>query len=462
MHDMTQGSVRGHVLRMTAFMLAGMFFQTLYGLIDIYWVSRLGKEAVAAVAVSSNLMFVTIAISQMIGVGAVALVAHAAGRKEHADVQRLFNQAQCLAVVTGVLFLAAGGASMNLYADKLSSDAVTADLAKIFLSWFIPALSLQFTMVGLGSALRGIGNMKPGMVAQIGSVVLNMVLAPFLIFGWLTGHPLGVAGAALATFLATVAAVVGLVWYLRRSATYLRINWAHWSPDWKLWGRMIGIGLPSGAEFLLMSVLMGVIYAVIRSFGAEAQAGFGIGGRIMQAGFMPAVALSFAVAAVAGQNYGGRQFPRVKETFIEGAKLNVIFMLAFTLLCHVAPAAMMRLFSKDPAVVDVGADYLRIISYNYVAFGLIVVASGIFQGLGNTWPSLAASALRLVFFIPLVVWLSRQPGFTLPQVWWISVATVTLQMALSLLLLRREFGRKLVLAPAPAAAVPPAGAAEIK
>ena len=462
MHDMTQGSVRSHVLRMTAFMLAGMFFQTLYSLIDIYWVSRLGKEAIAAVAVSSNLMFVTIAISQMIGVGAVALVSHAAGRKEHAEVQRLFNQAQCLAVGTGVLFLVAGVASTALYADSLSSDAVTAELAKQFLAWFIPALSLQFAMVGLGSALRGTGNMKPGMLAQIGSVVLNMVLAPFLIFGWLSGHPLGVAGAALATFIATVAAVLGLVLYLRRSATYLRINWAEWKPDWPLWGRMIGIGLPSGAEFLLMSLLMGVIYAVIRPFGAEAQAGFGISGRIMQAGFMPAVCLSFAVAAVAGQNYGGRQFPRVKETFLEGAKLNVAFMLAFTLLCHVAPAAMMRFFSKDPAVVDVGADYLRIISYNYVAFGLIVVASGIFQGLGNTWPSLIASALRLGIFIPLVLWLARQPGFELSQVWWTSVVSVTLQMALSLALLWREFGRKLVLAPDGSAGPSPAVAAESK
>ena len=92
--DMTKGSIRGHVGRMMLFVLAGLAFQTLYSLADIYWVSRLGKQAVAAVALSTNLMFVAIALTQMLSVGCVALVAQAAGRKENEEVQRLFNQSQ--------------------------------------------------------------------------------------------------------------------------------------------------------------------------------------------------------------------------------------------------------------------------------------------------------------------------------------------------------------------------------
>ncbi|TXH03553.1 MAG: MATE family efflux transporter [Nevskiaceae bacterium] len=443
MQNMTEGAIRSHVLRMMLFMLFGMFVQTLYALVDIWWVGHLGKQAIAAASVASNLMFVVIAVSQTLGVGTVALVSQAYGRRDEAAVQRLFNQSQSLSVIAGLVFLALGYASAATYAKRLASDAETAALVCQFLAWFVPAMALQFSMAGLGSALRGIGNMKPGLLAQTGSVLLNMILAPFLIFGWGTGHPLGVAGASLATFLATLAAVVALMFYLRRDATYLRVDFAQWRPDWALWRRMLLIGLPSGVEFLLMSVIIGLIYAVIRPFGAEAQAGFGIGMRIMQAGFMPAVALSFAAAAVAGQNYGARAHDRVRQTFVESAKLNIAFMMVFTLLCHLAPEAMMRLFSSDPVVVDIGGGYLRVISWNYVASGLILVAAGLFQGIGNTVPSLLASSSRLLFFVLPVWWLSQQPQFQLSQVWTLSVISVLLQMCFSLWLLRREFGLKL-------------------
>src|SRR5207249_6513672 len=127
--------------------------------------------------------------------------------------------------------------------------------------------------------------------------------------------------------------------------------------------KMLGIGLPAGAEFALMAVYLFVVYTVARPFGAEAQAGFGIGQRIIQAGFMPVVALGFAVAPVAGQNFGARFPDRVRETFRSAVGLGVSVMVVFALLCHVAPAAMVRVFSSDPQVVTVGDEYLRIASW---------------------------------------------------------------------------------------------------
>jgi Na+-driven multidrug efflux pump len=289
-------------------------------------------------------------------------------------------------------------------------------------------------------------------------VLLNMVIAPFAIFGWLTGVPLGVAGAGLASFLAALAAVIGLASYLARKQTFLRIDLRQWRPDWPLWGRMLMIGLPSGGEFILLSLVMGLIYYVIRGFGAEAQAGFGIGSVVMRAGFMPAVALSFGAAAVVGQNFGAKRYDRVRETFAESARIAVGFMVVFTILCHLAPAALLGIYSGDPGVIDVGADYLRFISYNYVASGLVMVSGGVFQGLGNTWPSLLASASRLVLFVAPVLWLSQQPGFTLHQVWWTSVVSVTLQALFAVALLLREFRLRLRVPeapPAPAMAAAP-------
>ncbi|WP_437591408.1 MATE family efflux transporter [Sorangium sp. So ce1000] len=441
-HDMTQGKPRAHVVRVMLFILTGMMIQTLYGLVDIYWVGRLGKEAVAAVALSSNLMFVSLAATQMLSVGCVALVSQAAGRKEHGEVQRLFNQAQSLATWAGAVFLVLGLAFHRTYAERLSGDAVTAELAISFLRTFVPALALQFTMVGLGSALRGIGDMKPSLVAQTASVLLNMVLAPFLVFGWISGHPLGVQGASIATLIATAAAVAGLAVYLVRGKTFLRLRLADWQPDLSTWRKMLSIGLPSGAEFLLIAITMGVIYAVTRPFGAEAQAGVGIAARLMQACFMPAVAISFSAAAVVGQNYGSRAYARVRETAFESVKLVLGFMLFFTLLCQVFPAQLVGLFSPAPDVITAGVDYLQVVSWGFFASGIVFVSAGVFQGLGNTWPSLIASGLRaLAFIVPALV-LSARAGFSLRSLWLVSLGTTLGQFGLQQFLLRRELAIK--------------------
>ena len=451
MQDLTHGSIRSHIGKMTAFLLVSMLLQTLYSLVDLYWVSRLGTESIAAVSIASNLMMVVMAFGQMLGVGAAAVISHAAGRKDHPEVQRLFNQASSLSTLMGIVFGIGGLALKNIYANALAGDAQTAELASRFLTWFIVAMAVQFPLMGLGSALRGIGNMRPSLVAQFGTIVINMVLAPVLMFGWLGSPKLGIEGAALATFIAIVAGVFGLALYLRRKATYLRVNLAHWKPDLPTWSRMLGIGFPSGAEFGLMTIYLLFIYALIRPFGADAQAGFGIGMRIMQSGFMPAMAVSFACAAVAGQNYGARQFARVRETFISGAIIATALMVVFMGLSHVAPEAMVRFFSKDAAVVAVGNDYLRIISWNYISFGLITVCGGMFQGLGNTWPAMISSAIRMGLIV-IPAWLfSKRPDFHIDQIWWLSVGGVVLQMLLCMLFLRREFGRKLEM-PAPMAA----------
>src|SRR5437867_1758788 len=163
MQDLTTGSLSRHLLKTSSFMLVAMVFQTLYVLIDLYWVGRLGTDAVAAVAVSGNLMFVVLAATQMLGVGTTTLMSHAVGRKEHDTARLGFNQSLGLSATLGVLFLVLGLALRRLYATSLSADAQTASLAGDYLRWFIPALALQFPLVAMGAALRGTGNFKPGM-----------------------------------------------------------------------------------------------------------------------------------------------------------------------------------------------------------------------------------------------------------------------------------------------------------
>lgn len=434
-------------------MLVTMVFQTLYFLVDLYWMGRLGSEAVAAVSIAGNLTFVVLALSQMLGVGTTTLVSHAVGQRNHDRARLVFNQAQVLSMAAGVAFVAVGMALRRPYVDALAADALTADLASEFLGWFIPAMGLQFGLVALAAALRGTGNFKPGMIVGTVTVILNMLLAPVLIFGWGTGVVFGVAGAALSSFIAVLAGVIWLVGYFLKPGAYLTFDRHAWKPQWQTWAAILKIGLPAGTEFGLMAVYLFIVYVISRPFGAAAQAGFGIGLRLVQAGFMPIVALGFGVAPVAGQNFGARKPERVRRAFQDAAWMAAGVMAAFAALCLTVPRPMVAFFSPDPAVIAVGEEYLRILAWSFVGSGVTFVASSTFQALGNSVPPLLTSFARLTLVAIPAFMLAGTAGFELRWVWYLSATAVLLQMALNLYLLRREFARKLTFAPAPAPAV---------
>ena len=443
MQDLTTGSLTGHLLKTTSFMLVSMVFQALYVLVDLFWVGRLGTDAVAAVGISANLSFVVLAISQMLGVGTTTVVSHAAGRKEHVQATYLFNQSQVLSMGAGVIFLAVAMSFRTSYAAALSADATMQRLTEEYLLWFIPAMALQFAIVAMGAALRGTGNFKPGMIVQTASVFVNIVLAPLLIFGWGPFPAMGISGAAVATFVAVVVGVIWISFYFVDRDAYLRFHCSDWKPEFRVWGQMLKIGLPAGVEFGLMGVYMVVVYAISRRFGAAAQAGFGVGFRIVQSVFLPIVALGFAVAPVAGQNFGAKQGDRVRAVFKTAASIAAAFMLPAGIGVYLAAPQLIGIFSSDPEVLQVGVDYLHIVTLNFVASGITFVSASMFQGMGNTLPSLATSFLRIIVGIAPAVVLSGRPEFALTWIWWFTVVSTTLQMALNLVLLQREFRIKL-------------------
>lgn len=443
MQDLTTGPISRHLLKTTSFMLVTMTFQTLYFLVDLYWVGRLGKEAVAGVGIAGNLTFIVLAITQMLGVGITTLVSHAAGQKDRDRALLVFNQSLVLSLLVSLAFLGAGMAVRTAYVNALAADPLTAQLAADYLLWFIPAMALQFGMVSMGAALRGTGNFKPGMVVQTATVLLNLALAPALIFGWGIAPKMGVAGAAVASLIAIAVGIIWLSLYFVGPGAYLKFMRANWKPDTALWKKMLGIGLPAGAEFALVAVYLFVVYGISRPFGAAAQAGFGIGMRLIQAGFMPVVALGFAVAPVAGQNFGAGHPQRVRDTFTSAATMAAGAMVLWSIVCLTRGAAMVRVFSTDPQVVAVGAEYLGIVSWTFAASGVIYVGSSMFQAMGNTLPALMASFIRIVVVAIPAFLLSRLPGFELRWIWYLSVLAITLQLGLNLFLLKREFRLRL-------------------
>ncbi len=397
MKDLTQGSIVGHISAMAPQIFAGMIMMMLCGLIDLYFVSGLGDAAIAGVGAAGNAGFLINALTQVLSVGTVALISHAVGRKDQVDANLVFNQSLGLSAVGGIFTLIAGCMLARGYMRSVAADDAVIEAGTIYLHWFMPALALQFAMLVMASALRGTGIVRPTMIVQALTVIINILLAPVLIAGWGTGRK-----------------------------------------------RILNVGLPAGGEFAIIFVNMAVIYYALRNFGATAQAGFGIGSRLLGVIHMPAVSMAFAAGAIAGQNFGAGNSERVRETFKSVLLMGTAMMIAFTAIAQWKPELLLGGFTKDPETITVGALFLRMIALNLVAQGVIFVCSSMFQGLGNTKPVLLSSGARLITYALPLIWLSAKPEFRIEYVWYLSIATTTLQALLSLWLLRLEFRKRLV------------------
>jgi putative MATE family efflux protein len=445
MHDLTQGSIPKHIIRMAAPMALGMIFQTLYLLVDLYFVAKLGDSAIAGVAAAGNLSFIVMALTQVLGVGTMVLISHAAGRKDQADANLVFNQSLLLSAIAGAAVWIAGVLGAESYLRLLAADESIVQMGVQYLFWFIPAMALQFALISMGSALRGTGIAKPTMIVQMLTVLLNAALAPVLIAGWGTGKPMGVAGAALASTIAVAAGVLALAWYFVKLEHFVGFDAKLLKPHLHTWKRLFRIGVPSGGEFGLMFFSMFVIYFIIRDFGAAAQAGFGVGGRVMQSVFLPAMAIAFAAAPVAGQNFAAGKFDRARQTFWEAANIGSLLMLVVTLFVQLKPDLLVRIFTEEEAVILVASDFLQAISWNFVASGIVFTCSGMFQAMGNTVPSVISSAIRVVIFVGPALYVSQMAGFELHWTWRVSVVATNVHALVALWLLKREAEKRLPL-----------------
>ena len=443
MRDLTEGSIGKHVLALALPMGAGMILQTLYFFVDLYFVSRLGDAAIAGVSAGGNLMFVVFFLTQMLSVGSVAMVSHAVGRKDRKEANHVFNQSVAIGGLCALATLVGGYLLVGPYMRFFGADEAARAAGSTFLYFFLPNLVLQYAIVVMASGLRGTGIVKPTMVVQMLTVLLNIALAPILIAGWLTGKPLGVAGAGLASSISVVVGVVFLVVYFVRLEHYINFDVKEWKPDFRTWGRMLNIGLPAGGEFALMALFVGIFYWAVRDFGSAAQAGIGVGFRINQMFVVPALTLAFAAAPIAGQNFGAKKGERVRETFRVTVLYGVIVMAFFTAFMQWKAAAIAGIFTSEPAVIAVAAEFLTFLSWNFIPAVISFTCSSLFQAMGNTWPGLWSSAVRIFVFAVPAIWLAQQPGFTMRQIFILSVSTVLLQTIVSYLWLRAEMRKRL-------------------
>jgi putative MATE family efflux protein len=443
MTDLTRGPIGRHLAGMAGFIGGALVFQAAYFIVDLYFVSHIGPQAVAGVSASGNFSFLSLAAAQLVGVGSLSLIAQAVGRRDDAYANLVFNQVCGLSLLMAAVMLVGGYLFAGAASAGLGADPASAAYGRAYLYGFLPSMACMYPATAIGSALRATGVVRPTVLLQTASVLINALLAPVLIVGWGTGHGLGAFGAGLASSIAAGAGLAGLVAMVPRVQRVLHADRTAWAPRLAVWLSLMRVGLPAAGEFFLMFAITAVVYLCIRRFGADAQAGFGIGSRVMQSVFLPTLAVSFAAAPIAGQNFGARLPHRVAQTFRLSAGIGVAFMLALTALCQLSPGVLVSPFTTDPAVMAVAVQYLRVVSWNFVGFGLVMACGGMFQAFGDTRPSFMASASRVLTFALPAIWLAGRPWATLTDFWWLSVASAGLQACISLLLLRRAFRQKM-------------------
>lgn len=443
MKDLTQGSIARHILTLSGPVLAGMLAQIAYQLIDLYFITKAGVAATAGVNAAGNVVYIIYGLTQVLGVGTAALIAHAVGTKSRDEANLVFNQSLTLTAIVATGSIALIAALLRPYMRAIAADEATVAAGTAFMLAVLPGFALMFLTTTLGAALRGTGVIQVPIYIYMLTVAINAVLAPVLISGWGSGVALGAQGAGLATSLSVAAGAVILALYFRYRERYLALRSELMRPRMEMWRRILGIGVPSGVEVGLTFCSGAVVYFAIRDFGAEAQAGFGIGSRVLQAVLLPGLSIAYAAGPIAGQNFGARDAARVRHTFRMAALLSGIVMLAVMLLIQLHPDTLVRFFDADESVTSMASTFLQLLSWTLIAQGLVYTCSTLFQSLGNTLPSLISSGTRFVVFSVPAIWLSTRSEFTLHQVWHLMAGSILLQAAVSLLLLQREMRRRL-------------------
>ena len=399
-------------------MLVSAVLQNAQSLIDLYWVGRLGSNAVAALSLSGTLMMVLFPVLMGLATGTVALVSRAFGRGDSVEASRLAAQSLVLALIVGLLLGLACLPFIRPACLLLGAEPVVVELAVRYLRISMLGIFSGCMLFIGNSALQGAGNTVAPMAAMLLANVLNLALDPLFIFGWGPLRGGGVAGAALATVLSQVVAASVVIGLLVGGRTRLHLQRCDLRPRLEAARRVLAIGLPSMAQMFSRSLMGLVFFRIVARYGTAVVAGYGIGMRFHMVLLMPCFVLGSAAATLVGQNLGAGQPARARRAAWVAAGLVVAVMALSALLVLVVAEGAVHLFDSNPEVVTVGAGYLRTVTPFYVLAGLAIVLDRALNGAGSTIPTMVFTVISLWGLqVPLALYLARVTTPPVTGVW---------------------------------------------
>jgi putative MATE family efflux protein len=413
--DMTTGSIAPKLLTLTWPLVAGNLLQTAYNLADVFWVGRVGREAVAAVSLMFPLTWMFVSTSIGITAATIALVSQHVGAGEDRRADRVVAQTILLTLAVGVSLGLLGWSARRELLSLMGAEGAVFTQALSYIEVIFAAMPLIFLFFAFRASLQGAGDTKTAMWLMVVSAGLNVVLDPFLILGWGPFPAMGTRGAAWATFASRAVATVAGIGILLRGGFGVRLHVRDLAPDLGILRRLVDIGYPGTLDGWARSFAAVLMAAFVTPFGDAAIAAYGVGIRLMSVTWSVAGAVGQATATGVGQNLGAETPDRARRVTWVATGGTMTFLAAAAGLCLLLPEFMIGVFVDDPATIREGVGFLYIIAPFWALFGGTMVIQGAFRGAGQTKVAMALSLLsRWVFRIPVAVVLAFSLTVTVP------------------------------------------------
>ena len=405
--DYTTGSLNRAILLLAVPMVLEMVLESLFGVVDVFWVGRLGANAVATVGLTESMLTLVFSVAMGLSLSTTAMVARRIGEKDPEGAAVAGVQA----IALGLFVSLAVGVPCFFYAPNL--------LRLMGASPEIVATGSGYTRICLGGSFavlllflnnaifRGAGDAAIAMRLLWVSNIINLVLDPCLIFGWGPFPRLGVTGAAFATLIGRSIGVLYQFYRLMRGTERLRILRSQVRLNFDVLLRLVRVSLTGVLQFAIAHTSWIGLVRIVSFFGAAALAGYTIAIRIVIFVILPSWGLSNAAATLVGQNLGAGHPDRAEKAVWRTGFYNVIFLGAVGLVFIFFSEPIVRLFTQDPAVVPLGASCLRIVSYGNLGYAYFMVMMQAFNGAGDTiTPTIVNFFGFWLFEIPLAYWLA--------------------------------------------------------
>jgi putative MATE family efflux protein len=424
----TEGSIARATFLLAIPMILEMAMESVFAIVDIFFVAGLGAEAVATVGLTESVMTLLYAIAIGLSMGTTALVARRIGENNPAAAAFVAGQALWLGVLVSVLvggfgFLYAGDVLSLMGAD----EAVVSGGRDYTRIMFSGAFTIVFLFLNNG-IFRGAGDASIAMRALMLANGINIVLDPCLIYGWGPFPDMGVTGAAVATNIGRGVGVLYQLYYLCRSNRRIQLGLKDLVVKIAVILTLIRISAGGIAQFLIATASWVFLMRLVSVYGSDAVAGYTIALRVMIFVILPAWGLSNAVATLVGQNLGAQKVDRAVSTVWQVAKYNVTYMVVVALILIAMPQIIMEIFTREPNAIGYGVDALRIMSYSFGFMALGMVAIQAFNGAGDTMtPTWINGFCYWIVQIPLAYLLAMRLEMGPYGVFW-SVFTAELLM----------------------------------
>jgi len=365
-------------------MVLEMSMESVFAIVDIYFVSKLGAETVAVVGITESIMTIIYALGGGIGTAATAIVSRRIGEKEPEQAARAAGQA----IITGTaISLALAIPSIIFYHRILTMMGLDKTVADQFGSYAMIIMSSNIVIMLLfinNAIFRSSGDAAISMKVLLFANILNIILDPILIFGFGPIPAMGITGAAIATSIGRGLGVVYQFYILFRGKHRIHLHIKYLKPDWGIIVNLIRLSAGAAGQSLIATSSWIFLVRIISLFGSQVVAGYTIAIRVMFFMLLPSWGISNASATLVGQNLGAGKPDRAEKAAWITGYINIVFLGLIGLIMALIPASFISLFISDPEVIRYGASCLRILSYGFIAYGLGMVMVQSLNGAGDT------------------------------------------------------------------------------